>query len=1227
MAQGQYVELIPSAVDPAKAIFKANWPSVIAQAVKDAINNVESDQVSINSMGNLLLTSLGFYSPHLKIPKIGLSGLPKNVRLDIKTLLALRSNDIAGNMVCDFIPVLLAEKNQKLTNLESFSALNNILLKKCGGVAIESDPTYQAYRKYFQMLQENIPREDVVKLMIAENIEIETRNEGKTSKKKENLLEPDILGLDPKKPFTQSNCVGNGGCVCDSDSLQSSSDSFQYFVDCWSGVGQDDNTKKRDHRKSMVNWCPCHGAFVGNFESVVRHQCRYKPAFCKIISKVAPGFVDFVTRNISYREMVSYKIYPSRSGGGGGGSGFNANWPKNWRVAQGLKPDIFTPIFSILLEKTQTHEGISLNLGRANAEEGIFLEISGPFSLLMQISANKSILYSLNDKERAKKMNPISGEGFSGDNDDHLYASGTLYDEQSSFAGSLEKLDSIGLGICNTSCGCRGLCLGNQLWAGMGILMLNHAINVAGGGAGGNTGFMDEVLRSDGALCISALITCVEQEKLTGMSVVNAIRGLLEILRPTLNGTEDAAYAKLSNDDELERLYVYASTSLFKTLSSEDMSTSLFPPRVVVNDPNKRKNLIGTIVGVWPTATVNTKSDNKETQEMQNNTAVIAFMAKLAKKKEAATPGSKEEEDLYSSCIIKVLMENGEIIYMINSELGGGEWNPDDSWKPYIHPCQAFIVGHKIGIKDIKGVQIRLHYNTLCAIAEKQNPVAAATMDECSALPRLFEPRISARAAADLASMANPAPIVGDEEVTNRIAINTLKSFLQAKIQNIRDTYASNISLEGYSYTADDIDANSDVFTLCKTLLLSVKVDGESILVEAPTATIKIKRIDARPLASVIYYLVEQAGELWGNASAWSDDKRNALDKCIDMATGVKTYGDLHQLTSPLQVPNQAYSEYAAALMTLITGDFTGTGFGCTFCREERGYLIAPRICYTSGQKRVQSSATYVAGAHQESETRPMCYLPMILSRQSQGNLLAQNVIFRAREMEDIEILPEQPYAPEGNVESDDPVVQATDYGDAKKRKRANPEQSAADIARSKLTNLPVFQPIMGTVVDTHPKTEGPSPVIRTVVDSHAKTYQSDIVKGTVMGTVMDSSEGRYKKWLVDVEKEWNTMNGLRARGMTKREKIKSLLNIEKLIKEGNALEKIYRVGDKNLVLNHWLSNISIEGEWLNEEMSGGGVKSRKRRPRRRKTRRNKKNRKKKTIRKRRKRGRKTRRK
>ena len=168
--------------------------------------------------------------------------------------------------------------------------------------------------------------------------------------------------------------------------------------------------------------------------------------------------------------------------------------------------------------------------------------------------------------------------------------------------------------------------------------------------------------------------------------------------------------------------------------------------------------------------------------------------------------------------------------------------------------------------------------------------------------------------------------------------------------------------------------------------------------------------------------------------------------------------------------------------------------------------------------------------------------------------------------------------------------------------------------------------PIMGTVVDPHAKTGQPDTVMGTVVDHHAKTEQLD----TVMGTVVDP-EKLYKKWIADV-KEMNTEVGLgKSDGMTIREQKKALANIQKVIEEGSALEKIFTHGPKRFVLNDGLTKMSTAHAWLLhgiEKGKRGGTKSRKRHHRRRrKTRRKKKRRKRKTIRKRRKKGRKTRRK
>ncbi len=181
----------------------------------------------------------------------------------------------------------------------------------------------------------------------------------------------------------------------------------------------------------------------------------------------------------------------------------------------------------------------------------------------------------------------------------------------------------------------------------------------------------------------------------------------------------------------------------------------------------------------------------------------------------------------------------------------------------------------------------------------------------------------------------------------------------------------------------------------------------------------------------------------------------------------------------------------------------------------------------------------------------------------------------------------------------------------------------------NQLTTSSSFQPdtVMGTVVGTHAQTVPPGIVMGTVVPPDAGASEdSDIVMGTVMG-----NEERYKQWVVDVQKEYQSLRLGKVYGMNRREKNQSKKTITNLINEGKKLEKIYTGSDKRYVLDAGLHKISVEGEWLLEELQkqgGRGVKSRKRRPRRRrKTRRKKKRRKRKTIRKRRKRGRKTRRK
>ena len=518
MSEGQWVETIVTGVDAAKSIFKADFPNIISQAVQRAIRGEENlSQVSVNSLSNVLLTSLGFYSPHLEFPKLGLSDLTKNVRLDIKNLLTIEGS--IGNKAIDFIPVLLAIKQGKLTTLESFSALNNILLNACGHITADE---------------------------------------------------------------AEGTCVTHeSGCVCGRDDLNNGTP-LQSFVDCWSGknIANLTQMEQRNRRKALVNWCPCHGAFVRNFGAVLSSSPSLEP-FIKLFS-----LTDLVARN----DMVSYTFTPTKI------------WGDALKRSKGGKKKFETFIRSGGV--VQKFEGSKVGIQAELIETGaVQLIISAPFSVLMQLSANGSNLYTPTKAEAQSQLTPITADGLFGSNTEHLVASGTLmatFVDPTSHqeimgivgnAGSLTKLDTAGLGICSTQCGCGGVCLGNQLWATMGLLILNTQLGRT------NSDELQYILKGDAGLCISALITCVEQFIIpsgsgSSMSIPDAVKMIIK------NSSQIYGAAVNQIGDDFSELYNLAIKAIYKLLSGEVIRPAV-TTQMALESEDFRPHLNGKITQKW----------------------------------------------------------------------------------------------------------------------------------------------------------------------------------------------------------------------------------------------------------------------------------------------------------------------------------------------------------------------------------------------------------------------------------------------------------------------------------------------------------------------------------------------------------------------------------------------------------------------------------------------------
>jgi len=905
MSEGQWVETIVTGVDAAKSIFKADFPNIISQAVHRAIRGEENRrQVSVNSLSNVLLTSLGFYSPHLEFPKLGLSDLTKNVRLDIKNLLTIEGS--IGNKAIDFIPVLLAIKQGKLTTLESFSALNNILLNACGHI---------------------------------------TRDEA------------------------EGTCVTHeSGCVCGRDDLNNGTP-LQSFVDCWSGknIANLTQTEQRNRRKALVNWCPCHGAFVRNFGAVLSSSPSLEP-FIKLFN-----LTDLVARN----DMVSYTFTPTKI------------WGDALKRSKGGKKDFETFIRSGGV--VQDLEGSKVRIQAELIQTTVQLIIIAPFSVLMQLSANGSNLYTPTNTEAQSQLTPITADGLFGSNTEHLVASGTLMatfvdptSHQQTMgvvgnAGSLTKLDTAGLGICSTQCGCGGLCLGNQLWATMGLLILNTQLGRP------NSDELQDILKEDAGLCISALITCVEQfirpsGSGSPMSIPDAVKMIIE------NSSQIYGVTVNQISGDFSELYNLAIKAIYKLLSDEVIRPAV-TTQMALGSEDFRPHLNGKITQKWlygePGALPEGAVRTRRAIELQIEDYENLIKEYYEKDDNNLAQYTLALDDLRKNCILEITMDNNEVIYVASGELGGG-MNDDGKWVSQ-PSCDSneFDRGGTVSTEAGKGNLI-IHAGTLHILAERQQPKATKTAKWAKAANDMLRKPAGNKERARLAQgeeqLSKGASTVGVLQKTTR---NALMDLLQEKITSIRDTFASNVSVGAYSYTKEDVFENSDPDKWNSCIGLLREINGNDafkngILVgdlEKNAERINIKRIDAEQLAPVIFYLVEIAEN--------KGISPEILHKVVDMVTGIKTDGDLHQLTVSLQIPNQGYKKYAAVLMALFTGDFAGTALGATFCRLEEGELIAPRICLTAKQSTVTVGGNVknavAAGPYQESEGRPMCYLPMCI--------------------------------------------------------------------------------------------------------------------------------------------------------------------------------------------------------------------------------------------------------
>ena len=199
-------------------------------------------------------------------------------------------------------------------------------------------------------------------------------------------------------------------------------------------------TMIKDHKQAKVNWCPCHGAFINNFVDIVIQSEDLTDYIRKNRIDDWPKFL----RNIAQIEEAG---------------------PDTWEEDTDIMYDI--PLDKSELMQIARNLGLPTKGKKLELAKNIIAAQTDP--TISIVDANNIFLKTEKNisevlKEFANKSS-VNGVSFQR----HLKASGTIGDSN---AFNLDNIAENGMGICNKSCACKGLCLGNKIWAAFGLNIL-----------------------------------------------------------------------------------------------------------------------------------------------------------------------------------------------------------------------------------------------------------------------------------------------------------------------------------------------------------------------------------------------------------------------------------------------------------------------------------------------------------------------------------------------------------------------------------------------------------------------------------------------------------------------------------------------------------------------------------------------------------------------------------
>ena len=769
-----------------------------------------------------------------------------------------------------------------------------------------------------------------------------------------------------KEEFKNSTgmCASGAGCACMKFVEGEVTGQYQAYMDCWSQEhsGLSDK-KKKDIKKAEISWCPCHGAYISNILAVIKDSRELH----EILSHIAEAAGDLsILKSFVEREpndIVGVKITIPK--GKAENLIYAANPDRFGRGGRYARKEVGQFVID---EIVSTQLGDGMQGTWSFEDEKYYFTFRDHLNEQLKKSANGGDLVPLDGIN-------ISGPRLAGAWQGRLRASGTLPQEEEQDDGSfvshwataekLEKMGENGLGICCTTCMCRGLCIGNQLWATLGIYTL---IDIHSAYREDNQGGREFIRRHKQTigLPIAALITCVTQMRDSGTNVTleMCFQRLLNVSHPYLLASA------LPANIEVDSIWTFALAALLPLLESETNLQSMgetLRERVVAFEEKSTFTVVG-------------EEDDRYVVRGKG------FYGHPLKLKVGITELGRDDDEEYLYTVDGI-KNNPKVIIPANIL---AEKTKQGEWREEANKLDKAINIHQQPVVDVIGPEMRQILGK--GARTKREDLVTFTNNKFNDALRRGLSKIHFEGSY---TSGNTDPVdfymytghdvcnIETLEIMEQTICHTLGGQSCKKSSSNKRTRKTKSGKKKPSIelAPDTIWGlvNYIIYTLNETADFPKAIIAESnpavVAVlrsiepsRNPTSFnlsldqwIKLNSLGASSLGPIIEIISSLRIPQGVDPDLWSV----AGDLAIQCLLSIKTYGDLHQLLLSLQISQT--DEFMPAIIAYMTGDYMGTAVAATF-KDEQGNT--PRICMTA------KSTEQVKGKI------PMHFLPMALWEQ-----------------------------------------------------------------------------------------------------------------------------------------------------------------------------------------------------------------------------------------------------